>query len=480
MQMKKLSLLYAVVFAFLGVFIGVFDSHASTLSLRDYLSEVQNHSPAIESSTLSVDGSVMAAKESDLPFMPKFTANASHQIDDRVATSPFGASDNRIDNLTLGLEKQFDWGLNAKLSYGLVNNDSLGFPPQLAGFIQGGEYKFSQGQTELDLTQPLWRNFLGKETRATETQTQSQSLTTYYSERYKLKQLLAQAEITFYRLAIARESVKLANEIVDRAKKILDWNTKRVRNQLTDKIDMLQSRAAYQSHNLDLQTSLDDVRSAQLAFNELRNSLSNEVPEKLVKVSVDQVLALTPPTRAETTDDVNAAEQSERNAVATNELSLQKAQPDLSLYGSLAYNGVNTYLSPAVADSFTTKHPMYLIGVKFSMPLYFWETSEIRSGRVKEQLGAEAATREKRLEDDQNWVDLGKKLIETKARLKLADDLVQAQKEKMNYEQYRLKLGRTTTYQVLTFEQDYATSIIARLQIEQQVVNLHSQMKPFE
>jgi outer membrane protein TolC len=468
--MHKFSLFF--IFGTLAVNSAVF---AQPVTLDAYLQQVEGTSPAVHSSELNVEGSLHTAKEADLPLIPKLIFNASHELDNRTPVNPFVGSHTTQDNLGVGLSEQFEFGLNATVSYGLVNNYSDGINPLF--YPPNGILQYSQGQTEIDLSQPLWRNFLGAEIKATEARDRATSLSTHYSESFKLKQLRAQAESAYFRLAVARESIKLEREVLDHSQKILDWTSKRVRNQLADKSDMLQAKATLQSRQLDLQSSIDEERSARLAFNSFRNSTDDAVPEELTAVSSDDILILNDPTRADVSDDVKAAEESEKLAVANNELSRQKALPDFSIYATAAYNGVNQYLSPAVGASFTTDHPMYLVGVKFSMPIYFWETSEIRAGRVKQQLGAEAAILQTKLTNDQSWIDWSRKLAEAKARLKMADELVSAQKEKSDYERYRFNLGRTTTYQVLTFEQDYAQALIDRLRIEHEILDIHSQMK---
>ncbi len=221
------------------------------------------------------------------------------------------------------------------------------------------------------------------------------------------------------------------------------------------------------------------MRSAQLAFNILRSSTSDEVTETLAPLNTESILKIEAPKKAEVSDDVKAAEQAERVTHSSNELSRQKAQPDLSLFGSIAYNGVDTYLKPAMSESLSTKSPMYKIGIQFSMPLFFGETSEIRSGRVKQQLAAESLTFQTKLNNAQIWDDLEKKFSEAKGRLKLADELVSIQKEKLDHEKYRFNLGRTTTFQVLTYEQDYAQSLITRLRIAQEILSTQAQMKAY-
>jgi len=383
--------------------------------------------------------------------------------------------------MIFGLDEQTSFGLKANLSYNLNNSATTGISPAL---YPPGKFQYSMGQSELDLTQSLWRNSLGSETKASATMAEAGSLASHFSERFKLRQTLSQAETAYYRLAIAREAFTLQDQVLDRAKKILEWSDKRAKDNLADKSDMLQAKAAYQLRLLDLESVRDEERSASLAFNTYRAITTqsenlDQVSEALAPINTESILAIEAPKRAEVTDDIKAAEQNERAVVANNELYRQKAQPDLAVFGTLAYNGVDTYLSTALSNSLSTNHPMYVVGVKLTYPLFFNETSEVRSGRIKEQLSAEAATVQARLDNNQNWIDLQKKFSETKGRLKMAEELVVAQREKLEHEKYRFSLGRTTTFQVLTYEQDYDQSLITRLQIEQQILALHSQMKTF-
>lgn len=449
---------------------------SAPLTLSGYLEQVKAQSPAVSSSEKLIEGSESTAKESGLQYVPKFFLNATYTHDRRQFPNAFFGGRTNSENFNLGFEKQFDFGLAAKLSYTLFNNNTSNLP---ALIFPNGVNAYTSGQTQLDLNQSLWRNFFGKETRATETVAEASSLATHYGESFKLKQTLAQAENAYFRLAIANESVRLEQELLDRAKKILDWTTRRVANHLTDRIDMLQSKASYQARAISLQAALEEQRTAKLAFNQFRNLSEDRVDDEVVLASTDSIQGFKAPARAATSDDIKAAQQNERLVRATNELALQKAQPDLNIFATAAFNGVDRYLSPAVSSSFSTQNPYYILGLKFSMPLYFLDTAEIRGGRVKQQLAAESSTRQKVLESEQLYQDLSQKLSEAQSRLKMADELVALQKEKLEYEKYRFNLGRTTTYQVLTFEQDYAQALIARLRVEREILATHSQLKTF-
>ncbi|MCX6112368.1 MAG: hypothetical protein NTY22_03655 [Proteobacteria bacterium] len=72
-----------------------------------------------------------------------------------------------------------------------------------------------------------------------------------------------------------------------------------------------------------------------------------------------------------------------------------------------------------------------------------------------------------------------KRIDETKQKLKIAKELEDAQYNKYVYEQKRQLRGQTTTYQVLTFEQDYANAQYNRIKIEADVLSYIAKMKTF-
>ncbi len=68
---------------------------------------------------------------------------------------------------------------------------------------------------------------------------------------------------------------------------------------------------------------------------------------------------------------------------------------------------------------------------------------------------------------------------QAKNKLTLAYNLEEAQGEKLNFERDRHRRGRTTTFQVLQFEQDYATAQLGRLKQSFDLLQTHSQLKTF-
>jgi outer membrane protein TolC len=463
---------------FVSLFLILFCStvQANTLTLHDYYDQVISSSPGVQSNRDIADGALAGAQGGDLVYIPRLTFDGNLTRDERLFTTSFLGGKTSSNNMTFGLKKTFDFGLDAALLYGITNNTTTDLTPLI---FPGGVNNYTLAQSELDLTLNLWRNFWGKETRAQSTIDEGTELKSHYDATFAVRTLLANAESAYFQLAVARESVRLLREMVERANTLLKFNTKRVNQHLTDRADLLQAQAALQQRQLDLVAGVETQRTSQLSFNTLRNNPVSEVNDEIASVSVQDILALNLPARAETSDDIKSAEQDARVASARSELELQKAQPTFYLKSVVAYNGVDRYLSPATSEAFTANHPEYMVEAVLNFPIYFWETAQIRAGRVKQELGAESKLGELRLENNQKWEDLTRRFAQLKDQLKLTDDLVNMQQEKLKYEKYRFNLGRTTTYQVITFEQDYDSAVVARLKTEQAAIDTYTQLKTY-
>jgi outer membrane protein TolC len=449
---------------------------STPLAIENYLDQVAKDSPARQANLDLIEGSKMTIKDGDSVYVPTLTSQFSQLNDSKEPTSPFMGNKTHATSFSTGIQKQWDFGLSSKLSYTLSSVEQLGLPSNL---FPGGALRYTTGLTQLELSQSLWRNFLGSEFKATSEIAEASSMAVHHAERFKQKMLIAQAESAYYRLALAREAIKIQKDLVERARQILDWASKRVRNQLADRADMLQAKAAYQSREIDYKNQMNEERSAALTFNTLRNLQNETVADELQSVSISDVMSLKAPKKADLPADLAAAEQNERIQAAQNELAKQKTLPDVSLFGNIGLNGVDSFKNPAIRESFNTNTPTYLVGIKLSMPLTVFDASDIRAGRERQRLAAESNVRQKRLESLQNWEDLNQKFTESLERLKLIEALATAQKEKLDHEKYRLQVGRTTTYQVLLFEQDFAQAVLAKIRTETEILSLHSQLKTY-
>ena len=243
---------------------------------------------------------------------------------------------------------------------------------------------------------------------------------------------------------------------------------------------MLQSAAQLETKKLDVQAARDNERTAARAFNTTRNVSSDNVAESLIQATHPIAEALRVPQRADLRDDVKAAQQNAKATEANAVIQSEKDLPTLQVFGSFALNGRSDNFAPSVGNAFDSGRNTITGGVQFSMPLAIGTTSTAIKGWEKQKAGAEMVYDKSLFDSEQNWQDLNLRFNEAKRRLSMARSIEEAQRKKLVYEKERLSKGRTTTYQVLLFEQDYTGAQASRVNAEGDVFGVYTQMKLFE
>lgn len=447
-------------------------ARTETLSLQDYVSQVFQWNDAYKASQDAATGAKGRSKEASILLHPFLYSTATYK-DDKIPTMAptFMGTRTITKNYSLGLKQATTFGLTADLSYNLnfqnIQNAPLVPQPQVY-----------TGYPYLKLTQSLWRNGFGSETRANQRVQEAVALVSSYTSSFQSLQIKLEAETNYWLLALARESVQTQKEVYSRAEKILEWAQRRSNLNLADKSDMLQAKAALEMRKLELQMAQDEEINSAHRFNMSRNLDHDRVDAELQRVDPEKLRFSKAPSRQRMRDDVKAAEQSEKVAAANVEMALNRNSPTLDIFANLALNsGREAQMSRALSTSFDTQYPTTMVGVSFSTSLDFWGVADARAGYRKEKAAAERNFQRKMFEQERDWQDLGRKLAETQRKLELSLSLEKAQKEKLLYEKERFKRGRTTTYQVLLFEQDYAQAQIGRIRAEGDVLRILSQMK---
>ncbi len=445
------------------------------LSLEKYLSEVQNNNEGLKASQLISEGSLDRSNEGNLIFRPSLFVQAQSAIDNKPVVNVSTQGD-RTDNsyATVGLMQQFNFGLKTQLSYSLIHtkiyNASSTFVPKP---------DYNDGVAKLELSQSLWRNLWGKETKAQETLVNSQAKATSHIESYKIKQTLAQAESVYWSLSQFRKILKVQTNNLIRAKKISDWNRRRTNTGLADRSDYLQADANLKLREYELQNTQLELANLERTFNTLRGSDENQVSENLDIFDSKNIADLNLPQKSELREDTKAALEYQNLAIANANFAQEKNKPTLEVYGSYATNGRDVESSEAISNSFKTNKSTAAVGIRFNTPLDFGNTSKNIDGYKKEQVAAEYTFKKKVYDQEREWNDLVKKFEDAKLKLSLVEKIAEANKTKSLNESDRLTKGRTTTFQVLNFEQDYAQSELQKIQSETNLLNIYAQLKTF-
>jgi outer membrane protein TolC len=179
---------------------------------------------------------------------------------------------------------------------------------------------------------------------------------------------------------------------------------------------------------------------------------------------------------------------------AKSQLESEKLKPNLEVFGQYVLNGRREFGQPNLAvpavsrddaradtasDSLGNESPTRVIGIRISAPLGGDLKSRKEQELALQRDAARLTAEQKSYEAQRDWLDLTKRLADTRDRLELARNLEAVQKKKLDHEQIKQKSGRSTTYQVLMFEQDYVTSQLNTIRIKAESFELISRMKTF-
>ncbi len=461
----------ALAFAFTTT-ISVFPE-ANALTLSEFLAEIEQKNGTVIGTTQMSQGSTQAQGESKLLFLPKLFGEALYSDDRRQTANPnFQGRQTLSRQASLGVENDFRFGLTSRLYYSIQDNAIQGLSPVI--FAGGSLVNVNTG-FNLELTQPLYRNGFGSEASANADLIQASNETSIFGDAAKRKQALAAAENAFTRLWSARQILTLQEDLLDRAAKIFSWARNRAAKNLSDSADALQAEATYQQRQVEIIAARDEVRSANEYFNVIRGQPADtQAPELQTPELPEAALNVT---RTKPSDQINAQEAATKIIQANARLSKERAKPTVDLFARAGMNGVNSALADAMNTSTTLQYPYYAAGIRFSMPLAIGEASDVRAGRMKQELGADESLTQQKREEEQQFADLKKKLSIARERIALLDKLEVIQQRKLARERERLNLGRTTTYQVLLFDQDYAQARLLRTRTLSEAFQLYSQLK---
>lgn len=442
----------------------------SVLSVSDYLQQARQSHQGYQASKITSEGAALQREEAKLIYRPNLFTSFKY-TDDQAPNVFFQYGKFVNTTVELGISQQSDFGLSGKLYYDYNQSQYFGLPPQFN--VNGAFY---QGRPTLELTQSLWRNFGGSETRAQSQVLEASARAKEHRESFLMQTILVEAESTYWRLALARETEDLAKAAVDRAVKIYDYTKNRVNLSLTDASDLYQAEAALKARKLDLKSASDEVRAASLAFNSSRGRDSFEVAESLEPLTPEFIDHVVVPKRVSMRHDVLSAEQQTLLTEASARLAKERNRPTLELFGTYAFNSLEMSQGDAFSKSWTQR-PTQIIGLRLTAPLDYATARDAQRGYAEEERAASLNFTRKQFEQERDWKDLENRFGEIKERLKLALELEKTQKEKYDYERRRQMLGRSTLYQVLQFETDYNMATGLRIRQLAEFLQLYAQMK---
>jgi len=447
---------------------------SKALTLEQYLDQVRGGNGIYSASDKREEAYKLLQKKANLVTAPTFFASAETGYNEQITALPFFRY-NRIatQNYSAGISQNSAFGVNSKFTYALnkIHYNGLDTSNPLA---------VSNYQTRpvLELTIPLLQGRFGSLTRASRDLIDSQNEAQKFSAQSASVTVLIEAEQGYWRLAAAKKIIEIQRMAVKQAQKILEYVKKKEVMNLGERADVLQATALVETKKLELRQAENDARYASLLFNRNRHIDSDLSLDELDAIDFSRIdsaaiSAIKPGSRP----DVKAAKSNMNAAIAAAKVEEENNTPSLNLYGSYAFKGVQYGATDAMNNAFTARGKEGLVGVKFSVPFYIGDVIDIQKGAKINAQAARDEYRQRAFNEENDWKDLTAQIAYYKERVNLARAIEAAQKSKLENERSLLRQGRTSTYQVLLFEQEYSQSQINTIASASQFLSLLAQKK---
>lgn len=442
------------------------------LTLDAFLGQVKN-APVYRSASETVDALLLQKEEPDLAYSTKLVAHAKRNDnrDDQVLTTLYDGNElnelihrAKTDDYGASLVKKWKYGFTTALNYDWTRVDSTADSGQSTAF---------QVQPSASVTLPLWRDFLGKQSVAQTDQTRYQTESSQFSAAHQREEWLYKARTAYWDLQLARDTVDIRRDTLARAVSIVAWSQRRSNLRLGDDTELVQARAAQRVRELELQEALESAKTACIDFNRFRGVEDEEVPEALERLETSLAgLIFNWPKTAPRRWDVKASEAQVETKKAAWKAAKADAQPDLNAFASIASNGADSSYAPANDESTKVRRPNSTIGVELTIPLDVMATQKVAKGYERNYKAALLEFEDKVLQTQQEWKHLQQRLNDVDQRLGMSKEIEALQKEKVEKEQQRLRAGRTTQYQVQSYEGDYSSARLQYLSIQAEKLSL--------
>lgn len=421
-----------------------------TITLEDYISEVTKQNSRIESTHNFIVSSSLQKSESKIITSIKAFSLLQVENDHRQPQfEAFEGVSKERRNFQLGLEQYSTYGVTHRLytNYSYLDQKKASFIPNPRVANSALVYEF---------TVPLLKNFAGRGVRTQQEIIKFRNESNVQKETFEQRKILAASQATYWRLKTAQEIVATQDEIIAQGEKFLSWTQKRVRDKLSEDSDLKQALAIVELRRFDLQKEKIELLKAQQAFNSMREKNLNDPIDTLEDFPSDSILPKLPSEKeALSRPDLLSLESQLASETLETELGAENSKMELNLIGSASTNGLSYDTDPNYGKTLSGKYPAYTLGVRLSVPLDRDSVNDVQKAANLKRYGLNYAIKRNRYESIVGLSQLRLEYEQLSAQLSLVRTLVSAQESKLKSERERSRYGRSTTFQLLTFEQDY-------------------------
>lgn len=447
-----------------------------SLELNEFLKLAAEKNKNIKAQFELKEAAELRKKSGDVQLSPVISLKGSYLTDKKLPNF-IGSSESKVTQYSASYGQKLSTGTQIALTATAIENANLGIQnPALVSTY--GQY--STGMLGLSLSQSLWKDAFGRATDLRRERESHQVELERLAADVQVRQQIIDVENLYWEALYFQEELKQRKDSIERAKKIVQWVTRRVSDGIGDKADLLNAQSLLASRELQLISTEDEVRANQEKIRTLLNiPLNEEVPQITGKLeNLKKQLPLSE--KAIRLDVLLSARESQLKSVVANEIK-EANRADLVLsfnYNTNSYESGGTY-SSAMGSWSNTNNPTQMISLAWT---YMFDT-DAKDALLEvaniESKAAKLKSEQKTTEGVVASRELKRRYDEVSKRIDILKRLTQLQDERARVEQDKLMKGRSITSQVITSEQEAADSKLNLIKLIAEQHKLEAQAKMF-
>jgi outer membrane protein TolC len=276
----------------------------------------------------------------------------------------------------------------------------------------------------------------------------------------------------------ARQAVAIQDEALTQAQAIHGYVQKKARMRLGETSDALQASGLVALRRLALKGAQSEEQAALKAFNTAQGRPEEEPVGELQALPYLELATLElPGRRPADRPDVAQAQAQAALAEATARADEERNKPQLEAFGSYAMGARGTDYDSSQRALRAGDHDATTVGLRFSAPLDVVSSYRARAAARLAAQAQEEQLHQRMTQQESDWKVLVQQIRDIQESVVLAQQLVDAQSAKLVDARERLKDGRATTYEVLSYEQDQSQAKLQGLQLAAQLLELRGQLR---
>jgi outer membrane protein TolC len=429
---------------------------------------------ALDRDRLAIENEILAR---DLELIHRLDLQSQYIWDNRISRS--SNSQNQEQESELDYTHQFSTGteMNLKGSFQKLERTS--------GTTNSNPYSLDWNA---EISQSILKNSFGRAVQLRRRADRQELQAELKQIEYRKSAYSIQLENLYWDLSFSEREIEIRTASLQRSRESLRWIKSRLARSATEKIDLIQAEASAAKREIELEQALERRQSLQLQLCSEVTTCDNLLKPKQIgadlktrrsPLSLVHTFLKNPadasqsPVRLDALSSAHIALALE----ARSERARDQYWPDLKLLAAVGSNAIEDRFSQSLQNS--GENPYALVGFRLSVDLDFGLKKRAKDAANFRFESAQLQASQSLRASQNQWAELLMSLERLERQRALSDRLLKIEAEKIAEERKRYRNGRSTTFELISFEQDAADAELALHRIELELRKTEAQARLF-